>query len=195
MIKELRITFGGSFQCRLATDGAAPDASPRTPFDSHGNLRGFPFTGWTYSFQENSFDRVIRLGSPVHLRNALLYKWSDTIVNRVEVDRGRGFLLTSDALVNTVLSLGNAKFDAAAGRGATFEKLIDFKFSLGNVLTADANPAPQLNSVDSDPEWQLEYLMRKPPVYIQATNIDATRRKVFDFYEPVANPPFVFRDW
>jgi hypothetical protein len=193
MITKLGVKFGGSFQCRLATDPAAATDSPQSPFDAQGAMTSV--NGWTFAFQEGPFDRIVRLSGPVELRNALLYKWADTVVTAVAVDRGNGFLAEKDLLLGRVISLGNTKFDAAAGGRAAFEKLVDFKFRIGNLLTADADRAPQLNGLEQDANWQVDYIMRKPVRYLQTGQIDPTRKKVFDYNPPEALSPYLFRDW
>src|SRR5262249_34220409 len=87
--------------------------------------------GWTFAYDEQPFDRVIRLCDPVQFRSALVDPWEDTTVTRVEASRSlalRGVPLVdqpfsvepllpvfTDQFVGQPVSLGNAKFNARGG--------------------------------------------------------------------------------
>jgi hypothetical protein len=150
----VRITFAGSFQCRLATDYSPQDASPTEWKDV------FPDIGWTFSYDEVPFDRVIRLSRPVALRTGLMDEWVATKVTKVEVSAsalgmvggywGPMMEIMGDPLLGQVVALGDepegrggvekgrgAKFNsshAAGGGGTGFEVLDDFAFSIGGML-------------------------------------------------------------
>src|SRR5262245_16885721 len=155
---KIKISFAGSFQCRLATDGDKTDASPDVPA-AEGTGFDTPGKGWTFAWYEPSpddpnlithppsLDRVIRLSNPFKLRNALVDDpWEDTKVTLVEVSRSLvpglfplpGVLadnllvpLKADPLMGQVVSLGAAKFASATpggGAGDGHEVLDDFAF-------------------------------------------------------------------
>jgi hypothetical protein len=157
---RIKISFAGSFQCRLATDTDLTDASPDVPGVFPG---GAPFgalgSGWTFAYYEPpavagkpSLDRIIRLSNPYLLRNAMVDPWEDTKVTMVEASRS---LLTYmspapdkstddlmlvpiqfDPLVGQVVSLGQAKFASEKPMGSGgdgFEVLADFAFSIGGI--------------------------------------------------------------
>jgi hypothetical protein len=143
--KLIRITFAGSFQCRLATDGAPQGASPNEP------VKTFPDrTGWTFAWYEQPvFDRVIRLSNPVQLRSALVDPWEDAEVTKVEVSAsalelvggywGPDVEIKGDPLLGQVVSLGQAKFNSSAqagGGGIGYEVLDDFALSIGGLQFA-----------------------------------------------------------
>ena len=128
---RIKINFAGSFQCRLATDPDDTGSSPTVPRDGGVGVLG---RGWTFAYNEFSFDRVIRLSNPVQLRSALVDHWEDTRVTKIEAASNEQSPLTQvdgDHLLGMTVSLGSAKFDAKKGGGMGYEVLIDFDFSIG----------------------------------------------------------------
>jgi hypothetical protein len=150
---KIKITFAGSFQCRLATDPDDTSASPNVPAPE-GSPHGSLGKGWTYAYKEEKFDRVIRLSKPHALRNAMVDPWEDAKVTMVEASRSLGLYMSpvmdaplwddillmpvlTDPLMNQVVSLGDAKFASATPGGGTgdgHEVLEDFAFSIGGML-------------------------------------------------------------
>jgi hypothetical protein len=159
---RIKITFAGSFQCRLATDTDKTDASPDVPGIFPG---GAPFgalgSGWTFAWYEPpevkgkpSLDRIIRLSNPYLLRSAMVDDWEDTRVTLVEASRSLGLYtwplvdeplgddiilvpVRADPLLGQVVSLGEAKFAGltpGTGSGDGHEVLVDFAFSIGGML-------------------------------------------------------------
>jgi hypothetical protein len=149
---RIKISFAGSFQCRLATEHTPQDVSPTEWKDTIPDT-----TGGTFSYNEEPFDRVVRLSNPHALRNALVDPWQDTKVTVVEVSsslaprmwpgthepfRGVGpgerlVPVRTDSLLGQVVSFGEAKLNAAkeaGGGGIGYEVLDDFAFSIGGRL-------------------------------------------------------------
>ena len=172
MILKLWLTFAGSFQCQLATDGDGTNDSPTDPEGSYGKKS----KGWTYAYKEKPFDRLIRLSKPVDLRTALVDPWMDTKVYSVLVTRDpppKGFPMPVPVsepadIIGLVVSLGSAKFDTDAGGGAvTKDAIIDFTFNLGGTdFTAVPNDLPQLMGMSAMGgkemvDWQSEYRTKK----------------------------------
>src|SRR5262245_4898560 len=85
-ITQLDITFGGSFQARLAVGLDPSDASPADPYGTYSSHTGS--ISATYAYREKPFDRIIRLSSPVDLRNAQVSPWNDTVVRSVKLAVG-----------------------------------------------------------------------------------------------------------
>jgi hypothetical protein len=81
-LKQVRLLFAGSFQCRLATN---PDPIGSFFSDPFGELRPPPALGWTYDYNEARFDRIIRCREPVQLRSALMDPFEPVKVTSVEV--------------------------------------------------------------------------------------------------------------
>jgi hypothetical protein len=188
MIRQMHLTFQGSFQCRLATDGASKNASPKLPASD-------PTTdnGWTFAYNEPPFDRVIRLGNPISLRKELaLDPWKDTQVTMVAVDRanGRGLeVVRTDPLLGQVVSLGKAKFDADVGDGATREALVDFFFSIGKKLVAgEARPMPKSPGVTETSTWETEYMIQKRKLLTSASAALTTSQPLR--YKVLTDQPF-----
>src|SRR5687768_8115587 len=119
MIKQLRIRFEGSFQCRLATERDPTNASPKDPY-------GTAAEGWTFAYKERKFDRIIRTFSPVELRTAPLAAWESVRVKTIEKDEGVGFkpVASSDVLYGLLVGFGAAKFDTKAGDGGMTKEAI-----------------------------------------------------------------------
>jgi hypothetical protein len=160
---RIKITFAGSFQCRLATDPDDTWSSPNEPAPD-GSPHGTPGKGWTFAYYEpKPFDRVIRLSDPKSLRSAMVDPWEDTRVTLVEASRSLALHLwpitaepysddplvpvVTDYLMGKVVSFGQspkegeervgAKFASATPGGGTgdgHEVLDDFAFSLGGML-------------------------------------------------------------
>ena len=139
---RIKISFAGSFQCRVATEHAPLDGPPAERTDTFPDT-----TGGTFSYNEEPFDRVVRLSDPHALRNALVDPWEDTKVTAVEVSPSlaprmgpgtdeRLVPVRTDSLVGQVVSFGEAKLNAAEEAGAGgigYEVLDDFAFSIGGM--------------------------------------------------------------
>jgi hypothetical protein len=159
---RIKISFAGSFQCRLATDPDDTDASPNEPAPPHSLPKTLGL-GRTFAYYEpppvgskKSLDRIIRLSNPHLLRTALVDPWQDTKVTLVEASRSLArwdprvptdlssasddILLVpvlADPLMGQVVSLGEAKFASltpGGGGGDGYEVLNDFTFSIGGML-------------------------------------------------------------
>jgi hypothetical protein len=177
-LNAVRVSFGGSFQCRLATD---PDPSDWSPSDPFGQLRSPRGLGWTFAYNEPPFDRVIRFSNPVQIRNALVDPWVNTRVTGVQVKLTNLAMpsvnpdwtyVPTDPLMNVGVSLGNRVFfDTKRGGGSTgFEALMEFRFALGSSLfTASASGLPKLQGVERDQGVMQEYLNKKPMLIASAT--------------------------
>jgi hypothetical protein len=184
MIKQLKIRFEGSFQCRLATDNDATNSSPLDPYGTYGAKS----KGWTFAYKERKFDRIIRTWSPLQLRNAVMDSWKDVKVKTVENDQGAGFIPVkpSDVLFGLVVRFGKAKFDTKAGGGTiSREALIDLELSVGDptapapVLIAKPASLPQLDGVQGDdPRWATDYYTTKGGLVSKASPVDPVRLKV-----------------
>ncbi len=163
-IKEPHFGFFGSFQCRLATDSDPPDVSPNVPAgapDVAGRVNR-PGKGWTFDFDEEAFDRVIRLSNPVNLRNGLVDPRRDTLSHGVRVDRGAGLVdVPGDPLTGLSVSLGQqVKFDASAGGGPGTEALVGFELGVGSLLKVTAPSPPRIRTTRGIPQsgvWWNEY--------------------------------------
>ena len=178
MIQQLKVSFAGSFQSRLATDHDPTDASPTDPSGRYGRAS----QGWTFAYRESRFDRIIRLSSPVQLRNALIDSWVNVVVGKVEADQGNGFAsVPGDPLFNKLISLGAAKFDTKAGNGGvTKEALVGVKFAIATMLTAEPASLPVLDGAKgSNKAWRAEYNSKKPQK-IQSSQLDPERIKVLE---------------
>jgi hypothetical protein len=186
-MKQIRIKFGGSFQCRLATDTATTRASPRDPSEVEP---GRPDAGWTFAYNEPAFDRIIRLSNPVSLRNALIDGFTPTRVTEIEVQFEQLVSIPGveppwvpipvNPLLGVPVSLGpNPMFDTAAGSGpVTQEAILNLQFSIGSDLfKAVPLHTPRLigpktldpafeNPDGTDRRWVLDYLARKPPLVL-----------------------------
>jgi hypothetical protein len=148
---KIKISFAGSFQCRLGTEHGPLDASPSECSDASSEANG-----GTVSYDEEPFDRVVRLSNPHALRNAMVDPWEDTRVTGVEVSRSlaprmspgtdepfRGVApdeplvpVGTDSLVGQLVSFGEARLNAAEEAGAGgigYEVLDDFAFSIGGM--------------------------------------------------------------
>jgi hypothetical protein len=180
--ERLRITFAGSFQCRLATDNDGTTDSPSDP----GRSRG-----WTFAYGETKFDQIIRCAAPVDLRTALIDPYVPARVTKVEVKAPPPFSLAKppweprlmDGLIGLPVSLGKAvRFSTSAGGGrVTLEALTGFRFSIGNeLLAADAVKKPQLvGEQGSNPAWSNEYKEKKPGLVAAAKGtMDSARFNV-----------------
>ncbi|MDX1979513.1 MAG: hypothetical protein SFV51_04535 [Bryobacteraceae bacterium] len=158
-LRAIQIGFFGNFQCRLATDPDAPDASPADP--RAGN-------GWTFTFGEVAFDRRIRFDQPVSLRDGLMDGWRSVRVNHVRGDRGGGMAaVPTDPAMGALVRLGEtAYFDQAAGGGAFTQDAvmnINLRFGEGPAILLSASPVSTPNIVvSSDQNRQDEYMRVKP---------------------------------
>lgn len=184
VIEEIKIFFSGSFQCRLATDPAPTASSPKGPKNVPAGAAG---AGWTFSYQEPAFDRVIRLSKPVSLRNALMEPFRPVKVEQIQI-KPRSPIATlqlpwqtvsTDPLLGTEVSLGSsAVFDTAAGTGAlTQEAILNLKFSIGSLFSAEPKSRVLLDGMQgSDTAWSADYLARKPGLVLaNAANMDVSR--------------------
>lgn len=165
IFKQVRISFSGSFQCRLATD---PDPSTATRSDPQNPARS---PGWTYDYGEAPFDRIIRLQSPVDLRSALIDAFVPVKVTNIEVQPQSPIggielpfqAVPSDPLLGVPVSLGDtAFFDSAAGGGASREAIVNCRMAFGSLLTATPTSMPLLAGIIRDPVTTADYLVRKP---------------------------------
>lgn len=185
MISQLKVSFAGSFQCRLATDNDPTNASPTDPYGDYGPAA----QGWTFAYREARFDRHIRLTSPVQLRSALVDPWKNAVVTRVECDRGAGLVnLPTDPLLNQLISLGSASFDTkSGGGGVTREALVGLRFAIGSMFQGTPATLPVLNGAQgSQTSWGTEYGSKKK-LSMQTSSLDPVRAKVlnsmFDTYQ------------
>ncbi|TGB02554.1 hypothetical protein [Streptomyces sp. MZ04] len=197
--KQIKVNFAGSFQCRLATD-TDPTTSSRS--DPYGDLRSPASTGWTFDYNETAFDRIIRCQSPVELRSALVDPFVPVKITTIETQQqslvpGFEFPLVTvpaDPLLGLPVSLGaNPVFDAAAGSGASFEKILNCVVTFGTVLTATPVSPPQITGLVGTGATA-EYLFEKPPQIFAALalgRIGATRAKVLaqPMQPPAVGPP------
>jgi hypothetical protein len=214
LLKRIHVKFGGSFQCRLATDFASKGASPR---DASEIEPGRPDAGWTFAFAEQPLDRIIRLANPVSLRNALMEGFTPTRVTSIEVQHhplfGVGFeppflSVPSDPLLGAVVSLGaNPMFDTAAGGGAvTLEAILNMQFSIGGNLFAAVPvslpklvgaraPDPAFQTPNgSDSRWIAEYMLRKPQLVAPLSQqMDVRRWNLLTVLSPSAGTPYIPR--
>jgi hypothetical protein len=198
-LKQVRITFAGSFQCRLATD---PDPTSSSRSHPYGDIRQPPAIGWTFDYNEAPFNRVIRCHSPVQLRSALLDPFEPVRVTRLETQsKSLGpfempwVTVPADPLLGQTVSLGDqAVFDSQAGGGASFEAVLNCKLSIGTLLTAVPTAPPRLTGILRKPEWVAEYNLRKPAAIAGAVatgGMATTRQKVLTEPSsiPFAPPP------
>lgn len=186
-LKQIKITFGGSFQCRLATDPAPTSSSPTSPTSIPPGAIG---SGWTYSYHEPPLDRVIRLANPVSLRNALMEPFNPVKVTQIQFQPQAPFgsfelpwqTIPADPLIGTGVSLGpSAVFDTAAGGGTvTQEAILNLKFSIGTLFTADPMRKVVLDGAQgNNPAWSADYVARKPGLVLSAApSMDSSRFNV-----------------
>jgi hypothetical protein len=161
---RIKISFAGSFQCRLATD---PDDTATSPTVPCTNCKlGDLGRGWTFAWDEFPLDRKIRLSYPMQLRNALVDPWEDTRVAKVETasyEQSPWTEVVGDHLLGMTVSFGDAKFDAKKGGGTGYEVLIDFGFSIGGTkFTAQQAKLTRMTGIYGRPDWRNEYLAIKP---------------------------------
>lgn len=195
VFKQMKFTFGGSFQCRLATDADPKDSSRSDPF---GDISLPKSVGWTFAYNEVTFDRIIRCQDPVQLRSALVDPFVPVTVTQIEV-QPEGFVgfelpwqtVPFDPLLGLPVSLGaQAKFDSVAGGGAGFEAILNCVVTFGNLLTVTPAGIPTLKGVEPVPAWESEYLVRKPLALAPVLPfMDATRVKVLTLPSPPPEPP------
>src|SRR5215218_5618725 len=185
VFKEIKISFAGSFQCRLATELDPTDASLTDPF---GEIRQPPSKGWTFAYDESPFDRIIRCQTPVELRSALVDPWEPVRVNQIQVQPEAPFpyldpmpwqTIPADPLLNLPVSLGDqAMFDSDEGGGMTFEAILSCRVTFGDRLTATPVGKPELAGVQSVDAWRAEYQTKKPAAVLPAlSSMHPTRRK------------------
>jgi len=189
---SIRITFAGSFQCRLATDPAPTNATRADPNKSN--------SGWTFDYQEDPFDRIIRFQSPIQLRSALVDPFIPVMVTTVEV-QPHSFVpgldlpfqsIRKSPLLGAPVNFGEeAKFDTNAGGGITFEAVTGCKLTVGTFFTATPNTNPKLTGLTRNDDAVLEYMTTKPAAIVAANsmgNIVPPRQEVLldsfrtDFY-------------
>ncbi len=199
-LRSVQIGIFGNFQCRLATDPDAPDASPTGP--SNG-------TGWTFTYGEVPFDRRIRFQMPVALRDGLMDGWNGVRVSQVKADRGGGLVeVSNDAAVGARVSLGDtAYFDQAAGGGGfTQDAVMNIRLRIGEgpAIFFSSTPVATPNIVVTvNQDRQNEYTRIKPArgVSNAARRTELTSRLswysvVFGFMGSIdqvaMNPPALF---
>jgi hypothetical protein len=160
---QLRVSFSGSFQCRLATDPDRSNATRSNPTSAQH--------GWTFDYGEAPFDRVIRFHSPVELRSALIDRFVPVTVTGIEVRPQNLFgpfelpfqPVPADPLLGTTVSLGDAAFfDSAAGGGAGREAILGCKLAFGSLMTATPKSPPLLLGINRNPATTAEYFVKKP---------------------------------
>ena len=209
---RIKITFAGSFQCRLATDPDETTASPNEPAPEGSPAKALG-KGWTFAYyeppadpQKPSLDRIIRLSSPHLLRNALVDPWEDTRVTMVEASRSLApgmspppdklsddlvlYPFQADPLIGKVVSLGQAKFASANPGGMAgadgHEVLADFFFSIGGTLfTANQsgkNKGKGVVALGKDVENF--YMQRKTALLNQLVNDDGSPKRGASFVHP-----------
>jgi len=162
---RIKISFEGSFQCRLATDGDDTDSKPKVPCTNCkiGDLG----RGWTFAWDEFDLDRRIRLSNPVQLRNGLVDHWEDTRVTKVETASSELAPFTpdyADPLLGMTVSLGdNVMYDSKKGGGTSYEVLINLEFSIGKTkFTAQQAKLTRMTGFNNRTDWQNEYKATKP---------------------------------
>jgi hypothetical protein len=144
--------------------------------------------GWTFSWDEKPFDRIIRLSKPVELRNALIDPWRDTRVTRIEVSVGESapIAVQSDPLLDQIVTLGQAKFDEneAKRRRTTHELIIDLDFRIGGTMFAlrdeELRDKLQLQGKEDVAGWQDEYMTKKPLRIKDAGKMDPARMRYLE---------------
>jgi hypothetical protein len=191
--QQVEIQFSGSFQCRLATES---DATNESRSDPYGDIRPPASIGWTFDYNENRFDRIIRCQNPVQLRSLLVDPFDPVVVRQIQVKPEPIFgfdppwqPLFGDPLLNVPVSLGpQAMFDTAAGGSAAHEAIVNCQLSFGTMLTAVPTSLPKLKGIERRPEWTSEYLLKKPALVAAAVttgSISSTRLKVLTEMNPI----------
>jgi len=174
-IKHLFIQFAGSFQARLAVGGDSSASSPTDPYGTYGPpSRGMAAT---FAYQEKPFDRIIRLSKPVDLRNARIDPWTDTTVNSVQINVGKGLVSAppGNPFQGQVVSLGD-KVKWIEDEGYEIDGL---ELSIASFL-AGGKPSGKLGgwNVRSDPQAAAEYQKEKPKRIEAAKGVDPVRARV-----------------
>lgn len=192
VFSQIRFTFAGSFQCRLATERDPTNSSRSDPF---GDISLPKSEGWTFAYNEQSFDRIIRFQNPVQLRSALVDPFVPVQVTKIEVQPQSFFtgielpwqIVPADPLLGLPVSLGDqTMFDSVAGGGAGFEAILNCRVNFGDLLSITPVTSPILKGVERNPDWENEYRLRKPLVLAPLMPfMDLTRFKVLTF-----NPSF-----
>src|SRR5262249_47280223 len=123
--------------------------------------------GGTLSYNEEPFDRVVRLSNPHALRNAMVDPWEDTRVTMVEVSPSQAprvwpetderlVPVETDSLAGQVVSFGEAHVNAAEEAGAGgigYEVLDNFAFSIGgNSFKAEQAGKTRMTGIKPLPE-------------------------------------------
>lgn len=125
----ITIEFEGCFQCRLSTDPAPSNA-------------GNPTSGWTRTFGETNFDRIIRFSSPVAIRTLLYRPWADVIVTNVVAPSIPN--PNSDPIIGQSVNLGaSTYYNGGPTVPPGFEPLANFMIKIGtNSLSAQTSIPP-----------------------------------------------------
>jgi hypothetical protein len=179
LFKQIRFSFAGSFQCRLATDPDATDSSRQDPYGSPGQPAGL---GWTFAYNEARFDRFIRLASPVELRNLLIDNFVPARITKIETKLAAISPMQpeppwidwpTDPVMGLPVSFGpTAVFDSAAGGGASLEAILNLVVTItnaqGDSIKATPKSRPRLTGIQREPAWQAEYLIKKPSLLAAA---------------------------
>jgi hypothetical protein len=161
-LKQVKMSFSGSFQCRLATDPDPPTARRSDPNRSP--------TGWTHDYGEAEFDRIIRCQSPIELRSALIDSFEPVKVTSIDVQLRAPVgnvempfqRLPADPLLGAAVSLGEtAFFDSTAGGGPGSEAIENCQLSFGTLLTATPASKPRLAAIVRDSSSTAGYFVRK----------------------------------
>ena len=173
-LTQVTIRWKGSFQCRLATDPAPSGASPAGP----GPVDPFS-NGWTLTFGEAKFDRLIRLVDPVQLRTALVEPWTPVKVSEVKLQFAGGIIKTDNAMKGAIVSYGRSFFEGP--RGLEELRGLSLRIGLGPMYDFFGVPrvAAKLTGVTSDPSrTKAMYGMAKASKISKVTN--ATRRSLLE---------------
>jgi len=190
--KQIKISFSGSFQCRLATD---VDQAADSLNDPYGDMGQPPSKGWTFAYGETRFDRIIRCQTPVQLRTALVDPWEPVKVKQIQVQPESFFpgpamawqTIPADPLLNLSVSLGNqAIFDTPQGGGGPGkEAILNCIVTFGDLLTATPVGTPKLKGPEQVSAWSTEYATKKPAAILPLlSSMNATRRKVLTTTAP-----------
>jgi hypothetical protein len=179
LITQLDIKFSGSFQARLAVGMDASAASPTDPYGKYGVKSSGGGVSATYAYQEKPFDRIIRLSSPVDLRNVQVNPWNDTVVRSVALVVGGKYQPAppGNPLVGGAVSLGE-KAKWIEGEGYELDGVT---LSIGSFLIG--NPTNKMDgwNVSSVPSRKAEYQKEKNALLKGAgSSVDPIRLQVLD---------------
>ncbi len=185
---EIGIHFAGSFQCRLATEPAPTNASPKIPtIVESGGEEGYK-NGACFAYDEKPFDRIIRLKKQDPVRNGGVDPWEPTKVTKVEVVHGfslqtmrRPPVQKPDTLIGQPVSLGSAKFDTKVGQSAGGrEGMIDLTFTIGDQIaffSADPKSQPVTPEFKNDKAISVKEISAKKEAAIQGVKLHPAREE------------------